>query len=92
VHIKVLGSGCRNCRTLEARTRAALGDLGVSAEIDHVTDDARIASFGVATTPALVVDDSVVVSGRVPTVAALKQLLAAGRRQEDARFGDVPDG
>ena len=92
MHIKVLGSGCRNCQTLEARTRAALHDLGVSAEIEHVTDDARIASCGVASTPALVVDDQVVVTGRVPTVTALKQLLAAGRRQEDARFvGALPD-
>ena len=75
LHIKVLGPGCRNCVTLEARTREAIDSLGVAAELEKVTDYGEIANFGVVSTPALVVDDRVVLSGRVPTVAALRQLL-----------------
>ena len=76
--IKVLGSGCANCRKLEENTRSALGDLGLSAQVEHVTDYGDIASYGVMKTPALVVDEQVVVSGRVPSPAQLADLLAAG--------------
>ena len=65
--IKILGSGCANCDNLEAATRQAVDDLGIDATFDHVTDPGEIASWGVMRTPALVVDDQVVISGRVPT-------------------------
>lgn len=73
--IKILGSGCANCRNLEAATRRALEDLGLVPEIDHVTDPAEIAAWGVMSTPALVVDDEVVISGRVPSQAQIAGLL-----------------
>lgn len=76
MHVKILGPGCKNCRTLEARTREALRDLGVAADIDEVTDFGEIAGYGVMKTPGLVVDDVVVVSGRVPTVSELHDVLA----------------
>ena len=75
--IKVLGSGCTNCQNLEKATREALAGLGLEASIEHVTDPADIASYGVMRTPGLVVDDEVVLSGRVPTAAGVRQLLAA---------------
>lgn len=74
--IKILGSGCAKCERLEAAARAAVDDLGVQAEFDHVTDPAEIASWGVMATPALVVDDEVVLSGRVPSTEDVKDLLA----------------
>ena len=73
--IKILGSGCTKCDTLEAAARDAVVELGLDAEFDKVTDPAEIASWGVMATPALVVDDDVVISGRVPTTEDLKQLL-----------------
>lgn len=76
--IKILGSGCSNCITLEQRTRQALSDLGRTATDDtvtKVTDFADIAAYGVMATPALVVDEQVVLSGKVPTVARLMSLL-----------------
>lgn len=73
--LKILGSGCNNCRNLEANTRAALERLGIGAEIEKVTDPAEIASWGVMSTPALVVDDEVVVSGRVPSADQVAELL-----------------
>lgn len=75
MHLKVLGSGCANCRTLESRTVEALHTLGVEAAVDKVTDYGEIASYGVMSTPALAIDDAVVLAGRVPTVAELVELI-----------------
>jgi small redox-active disulfide protein 2 len=75
--IKVLGPGCANCRNLEKVTRAALADLGLDVAVEKVTDYAAIADYGVMSTPALVVDDRVVLAGRVPSVGQLRDLLAA---------------
>lgn len=75
--IKVLGPGCNNCVRLEANTREALTSLGRSASIEKVTDYGRIAGYGVMSTPGLVVDGTVVVAGRVPSVDDLKHLLTS---------------
>lgn len=77
--IKILGSGCVNCRNLEALTRDALSELGLDADIDEVTDPVEIAAWGVMTTPALVIDDEIVIAGRVPSPDTVKELLAARR-------------
>jgi small redox-active disulfide protein 2 len=76
VDIKVLGPGCRNCVTLEARTREALDQLELRADVEKVTDPAAIAGFGLLSTPGLVVDGDVVVAGKVPSVRQLRELLA----------------
>ena len=62
--VKVLGSGCAKCNALEASTKAALEQLGMDTTIEHVTDFAKIASYGVMSTPALVVDGKVVSYGK----------------------------
>lgn len=63
--VKILGSGCSKCNELEANTKAALEQLGMDSAIDHVTDFAKIATYGVMSTPALVVDGKVVSYGKV---------------------------
>ena len=73
--IKILGTGCAKCQKLEQITRDAVASLGLDATIDKVTDPGEIASWGVMTTPALVVDDRVVAAGRVPSEADLTALL-----------------
>jgi small redox-active disulfide protein 2 len=75
--IKVLGSGCANCQRLTKLTEEALAELGRPEQVEHVTDFARIAAYGVMSTPALVVGEEVVLAGRVPALAALKDALAA---------------
>ncbi len=77
--VKILGSGCRNCQNLEANTSQALEDLGIDATIDHVTDEVEIVGYGVMRTPALVIDDEVVVSGRVPRPDQLRALIDTRR-------------
>ena len=73
--VLILGGGCKNCHTLEDNTRAALQQLGVSANIGHVTDFAQIAQYGVMRTPALVVDGKVHSSGRVLSPEEAAKLL-----------------
>lgn len=63
--VKILGTGCAKCNELEAATREALTELGMDANIDHITDFTQIAAYGVMTTPALVVDGKVVAFGKV---------------------------
>ena len=76
--VKVLGSGCPKCNALELATKTALAQLGMVTEIEHVTDYAKIASYGVMTTPALVIDGKVVSYGKVlkteEVVAILKKV------------------
>ena len=76
--VKVLGSGCAKCNALEAAVKEALAQLGMDTTIDHVTDFAKIASYGVMSTPALVVDGKVVSYGKVlktdEVVAILKKI------------------
>ena len=76
MEIKVLGTGCAKCKTLEKQTRDAVTELGFSAEIGKVEDIYKIMSFGVMTTPALVINQKVVMSGRVPSVAELKEIIS----------------
>jgi small redox-active disulfide protein 2 len=77
MRIKVLGPGCTNCVNLERVTRQAVADLGLEVTIEKVTDYQTIVGYGVMSTPALVVDEQLVLSGRVPTVTAVRELLAA---------------
>lgn len=75
--IKVLGPGCNNCKTLERVTKEAVAELGLTATIEKVEDYGAIAGYGVMSTPALVIDEVVVTSGRVPTPAHLRELLTS---------------
>lgn len=79
VEIKVLGSGCPKCNALEISVKEALNELGMEGRIDHVTDFARIASYGVMSTPALVADGKVVSSGRVLSIEEAKKLILSVR-------------
>ncbi len=76
MNIKILGAGCANCVNLEKAAREAATALGIEAEFEKVTDYGDIAGYGVMKTPGLVVDEKLVMSGRVPTAAQVKEMLA----------------
>lgn len=76
MEIKVLGTGCAKCKTLENHTKEAVQQLALNAEVLKVEDIVEIMKFGVMTTPALVVDGKVVMKGKVPSVAEIKELLS----------------
>ena len=76
--IQILGSGCYNCRLLTEKTEKAARELGLEYEIEKVEEFDKILSFGVMATPALVVDGEIKLSGFVPHVSRIKELLAGG--------------
>ena len=77
MNIKILGTGCPNCKRLEAHTREAVAQLGMQADVEKVEDIADIMQYGVMSTPALVVvDEQVVLYGRVPSTREVASLLA----------------
>jgi small redox-active disulfide protein 2 len=69
--IKVLGSGCANCKKLEAMAHKVVSDLGVEAQIIKVTDPAEIAQYPILATPGLVVNEKLVSAGRIPSEAEI---------------------
>lgn len=74
--VKILGSGCANCKKLEALAREAAASAGVEAEFVKVTDINAIMAYDLLTTPGLVVDEKLVSSGRVPSLAEIKQWIS----------------
>ncbi|MBT8212969.1 MAG: TM0996/MTH895 family glutaredoxin-like protein [Acidimicrobiia bacterium] len=79
MNIKILGPGCANCTALEKRTLEAIDLSGIDADVEKVTDYSAIASYGVMSTPALVVDEQLVVYGRVPKTAEIQSLLSGAQ-------------
>ena len=75
MEIKILGTGCPNCITLEKLVRNAVAELDVAADIVKVTDIMKIMTFGILHTPGLVINDKVVFSGRVPSMNEIRDIL-----------------
>lgn len=73
--IKVLGSGCSKCKALENTVLEAFKSLGIDEGVDHITDYAAIASYGVMSTPALVIDGEVVSAGKLLSVQEVIELI-----------------
>lgn len=75
MEIKILGPGCPKCKTLDQLTREVVEQNGIDATVVKVEDIVAIMNYGVMSTPALVIDEKVVVKGRVPSADELKKLL-----------------
>lgn len=75
MNIKVLGTGCARCKSLEKITRKAVDELNLDANVEKVEDIQKIMEYAVMRTPALVINEKVVLSGQVPKLSALKELL-----------------
>lgn len=73
--IKVLGTGCKKCQKTEENIKEAIKELNLDASVEKVEDFRQIMAYGVMTTPAVVVDEKVVVSGKVPSVEDIKKFL-----------------
>ncbi len=76
--IKILGTGCPKCKKLEANALAAVAELGIEATVEKVTDLDKIMDYGVMMTPALVINEKVVASGKIFAVSDIKTLLSKG--------------
>jgi len=77
--VKVLGPGCTQCHRLDQLVKQVLAEMGLPAEVDHVTDLKEIAAYGIVSTPALVINDKIVAKGTVPSPRKLKELLTAAQ-------------
>lgn len=75
MEIKILGTGCPKCKTLEKLTREVVEQNGLDATVTKVEDIYQIMKYGVMTTPALVVNEKVEIKGRVPSADEIKQVL-----------------
>lgn len=75
MEIKVLGTGCSNCKALEKSVINAVSELNIQADVEKVEDIQKIMSYGIMRTPGLVINGKVVLSGRVPSNKELKELI-----------------
>lgn len=75
--IEILGTGCAKCHKLDELVRATVKETGVDAEVSKVEDIKKIMGYGVMTTPALVIDGKVKVTGKIPSAEEIKQLIDA---------------
>jgi small redox-active disulfide protein 2 len=73
--VKILGSGCANCKKLEALTRQAISKISLEADVQKVTEYVDIMGYGIMSTPGLVINEKVVSSGRIPSEAEITTLL-----------------
>lgn len=73
--IRILGPGCAACDNMEKDVRAILSELNIAADVDHVRDVNKIAEYGMARTPSLVINDEIVLNGRSLPKSQLKKLL-----------------
>ncbi len=75
MNIKILGTGCQKCKTLEKTTREVVEQNGIDATITKVEDIVEIMKYGIMSTPALVVDEKVEIKGRVPSAEEIRLVL-----------------
>jgi len=73
--IKVLGSGCKNCKKLLENVTISVKELNVKAEIEYITDMMEIASYGLLRTPGLIINEKIVSYGKVPNVEEVKVMI-----------------
>lgn len=76
--IKILGTGCAKCKKLEESARQAISELGIDAMVEKVTNLDEIMDYGVMMTPALVIDEKVVASGKLLSVSDIKEIIQKG--------------
>ena len=80
MEIKILGTGCSNCKALEKSVINALADMDLSANVSKVEDIQKIMAYGIMRTPGLVIDEKVVLAGRIPSLNELKEIIVKNKQ------------
>jgi len=84
MEIKILGTGCPNCKRLEKITLEAVADMGIEPKVTKVTDINGIMAYNILSTPGLVINEQVVSSGRIPAKSQFSTWLANALAAEEA--------
>jgi len=79
MEIKILGTGCTKCKALEKTVCEAVAELNLDASVEKIEDIQKIMEFGIMSTPGLVINDKVVLSGKIPRINELKELLTSNK-------------
>lgn len=79
MEIKVLGTGCAKCKSLERTTQQAVNELDLDADVEKIEDIQKIMEYGIMRTPGLVINGKIVLSGKVPKISELKELLTKNK-------------
>ena len=79
MEIKVLGTGCSNCKTLEKLVINALAEMNVDANVEKVEDIVKIMSYGIMRTPGLVINGKIVMAGKIPSIKELKEIIEVNK-------------
>lgn len=87
--IKILGTGCPNCVRLENTTKQAIKELDLNIEVEKITDIEKIMSYGIMSTPALVLNEKVLCSGRIPDTEEIKNLITEEIKEFGKNIGGV---
>lgn len=74
--VKVLGPGCPRCEMLYKNVEKALKELGITTKIEKITDIPKIVTYGIMSTPALVINEKVVSQGKILTVEEIKEIIS----------------
>jgi small redox-active disulfide protein 2 len=80
--VKVLGSGCQNCKNLASNAQQAINSLSIEAKVEKVTDLAEIMKYKILATPGLVINEKVVSAGRIPSEAEITTFLTTALMEE----------
>jgi small redox-active disulfide protein 2 len=83
MNIKVLGPGCAKCHSLDKTVREVVGSLKLDADVEYITDMKKIMEYHIMATPGLVINEKVVLSGKVPTKTEAEQLIMNALAAED---------
>ena len=75
LNVKILGPGCPKCKKLEKQTIEAVNELKLDAQVTKIEDIVEIMNYGIMRTPGLVINEKVILSGRVPSMNELKNIL-----------------
>jgi small redox-active disulfide protein 2 len=82
MNIKILGTGCAKCNQLENVTKEVLKEMGLDIQIDHVKDIQKIMEYPILTTPGLVINEELVLAGRVPSRAEMTKIFTTALAKE----------
>ena len=87
MNIKILGPGCARCQHLEKTVKEVAKELGIDTTVEEVKDMRQIIAYNVLTTPAMVINEQVVSSGKVPSKAEVTQLIINALAKEEPKKG-----